>query len=45
MLGLLLFLNTCFFINALKMECFDLILEVLLVLLLAGVENVLRVDD
>lgn len=45
MLGLVLFLNTRFFINALTMECFGLILEVLLVLLLAVVENVLHVDD
>lgn len=43
--GLVLFLNTSFYINILKMECFDLILEVLSILLFAVVENVLNVDD
>lgn len=44
-LSLVLFLNASFFINILKMEYFDLILEVLLILLLPVVENVLCVND
>lgn len=44
-LSLVSFLNASFFINILKMEYFDLILEVLLILLLPVVENVLCVND